>query len=413
MNFSFRLKEPKSETETLIYFRSYFGGEKREFIYSTGERIKPSEWDFDNHQPDDIRGRSQRSNTHRTINKQLNRYSDLFQEVVNQYKNIGEDLTRKKLRLRFNEEFKRTEVKDDFFRIYDEFLEDRQNDFSGSSISKSTIKRYEYNKTLLQEFNRDYKVNLTFANFDDKVYNQFLKYSIEVKHHSANTLNRNVGLLKTFLYWVLNKKYTFNNSFIQFQAPSKFKTDEIALNMEQLKEVYAFDFSKIKRLEKVRDLFIIGCTTGMRFGNYSTISKDDIQGGFIRTVDLKDKSKKLAIPLNPISKEIFEKYDYSLPEISNQKMNKYIKEVFKAIGYVDEIKKTMKYGDELVEVKSLLYERISSHTARRSFITIMKNQRVPDKVIMSYTGHRSLEVFNNYYRPSETDKVEYMNDVFK
>lgn len=73
----------------------------------------------------------------------------------------------------------------------------------------------------------------------------------------------------------------------------------------------------------------------------------------------------------------------------------------------------MKYGDELVEIKSLYYERISSHTARRSFITIMKNKRVPDKVIMSFTGHKSLEVFNNYYRPSEEDKVDYMNDVFK
>ncbi len=73
----------------------------------------------------------------------------------------------------------------------------------------------------------------------------------------------------------------------------------------------------------------------------------------------------------------------------------------------------MKYGDELVEMKSFFYERISSHTARRTFITIMKNQRVPDKVIMSYTGHRSIEVFNNYYRPSEDDKVNYMNEVFK
>jgi ABC-type multidrug transport system ATPase subunit len=40
-----------------------------------------------------------------------------------------------------------------------------------------------------------------------------------------------------------------------------------------------------------------------------------------------------------------------------------------------------------------------------------EKQKVPDKVIMSYTGHTSLEVFNNYYRPSEEDKVNYMNEV--
>lgn len=185
------------------------------------------------------------------------------------------------------------------------------------------------------------------------------------------------------------------------------------MNYQQVEEIYLYDFSKNKRLERVRDLFVFGCVTGMRFGNYSRISKQDIQGDFIRVVDLKSKSKKLSIPLNSISKAILEKYDYILPNISNQKMNEFIKEVFKEMKFTEDIKKTMKYGDELVDKKSEFWERISSHTARRSFITIMKNNKVPDKVIMSYTGHTSLEVFNNYYRPSEEDKVNYMNEVFK
>ncbi|WP_262510773.1 tyrosine-type recombinase/integrase [Epilithonimonas hispanica] len=183
--------------------------------------------------------------------------------------------------------------------------------------------------------------------------------------------------------------------------------------MEQVEKIYAHDFSEKKKYERIRDLFVFGCVTGMRFGNYSTISKNDVQGDFIRVIDLKSKSKNLAIPLNNISKSILEKYEYSLPNISNQKMNEYIKEVFKELKFTDEIKKTMKYGDQLVEINSEFYKRISSHTARRSFITIMKNKRVPDKVIMSYTGHTSLEVFNAYYRPSEDDKINYMNEVFK
>ena len=265
----------------------------------------------------------------------------------------------------------------------------------------------------MQDFQDYYKLKLSLGNFDDKIYNKFLKYCIEIKDHSANTVHRNVGLLKTFLYWALSKKYTYNNNFINFKKPPKFRTDEIALNYQQVEEIYLYDFSKNKRLERVRDLFVFGCVTGMRFGNYSRISKQDIQGDFIRVVDLKSKSKKLSIPLNSISKAILEKYDYILPNISNQKMNEFIKEVFKEMKFTEDIKKTMKYGDELIDKKSEFWERISSHTARRSFITIMKNNKVPDKIIMSYTGHTSLEVFNNYYRPSEEDKVNYMNEVFK
>ena len=412
MNYTFKLKEPNSDKETLIYFRSYFGNENKNFIYSTGEKIKPSEWDFDNRQPNDLNGRTKKAEVHRSIKKQLDRYSSFFTEIVNRYKNINEELSITIIRQRFDEKFKKAKAKEDFFRIYDEFIEERANDYTGKGISKSTKTRYEYNKNLLLEFQNYSKIKITLGNFNVKIYNQFIKYCVEVKDHSANTIHRDVGLLKTFLYWTLNKKYTYNNDFINFQKPPKFRTDEIALNYQQVEEIYNYDFSKNKRLERVRDLFVFGCVTGLRFGNYSRITKDDIDGDFIRVVDMKSKSKNLAIPLNTISRSILEKYDYELPSISNQKMNKFIKEVFQELEFTDEIKKTMKYGEILVEKKSEFYKRISSHTARRSFITIMKNKRVPDKVIMSYTGHTSLEVFNAYYRPSEEDKINYMNEVF-
>lgn len=412
MNYTFKLKEPNSDKETLIYFRSYFGNENKNFVYSTGEKIKPCEWNFDNRQPNDLNGRTKKAVNHRTIKMQLDRYSSFFIEIVNRYKNINEELSVSILRQRFDEEFKKVKVKEDFFRIYDEFIDERSNDYTGKGISKSTKTRYEYNRNLLSEFQNYSKNKITLGNFNVKIYNEFIKYCVEVKDHSANTIHRDIGLLKTFLYWALNKKYTYNNEFISFQKPPKFRTDEIALNYQQVDEIYNYDFSKNKRLERVRDLFVFGCVTGLRFGNYSRITKDDIDGDFIRVVDMKSKTKNLAIPLNSISRSILEKYDYELPSISNQKMNKFIKEVFQELEFTDEIKKTMKYGDELIEKKSEFYKRISSHTARRSFITIMKNKRVPDKVIMSYTGHTSLEVFNAYYRPSEEDKVNYMNEVF-
>jgi len=413
MNYTFKLKQPNGTKETLIYFRSFFNNESKNFIYSTGEKIKPTEWDFEGRQPNDLNGRTKRAEIHRSVKMQLDRYSSFFTEIVNRYKNINEELTVDILKQRFDEKFKKITVKSDFFRIYQEFLDEKENDYTGNSISNSTLKRYKCNKNLLEDFESNSKVKISLGKFDNKLYNKFLKYCIEEKKHSANTLHRNVGLLKTFLLWALNKKYTYNNNFIVFKKPAKFTTDEIALNYEQVELIYNYNLSENKRLEKVRDLFVFGCTTGMRFGNYSTISRSDVDGNFIRVIDLKSKSKNLAIPLNSISKSILEKYDYNLPSITNQKMNEYIKEVFKKLEFTDEIKKTMKYGDELVDQKAEFWTRISSHTARRSFITIMKNKRVPDKVIMSYTGHTSLEVFNAYYRPSEDDKINYMNEVFK
>ena len=59
-----------------------------------------------------------------------------------------------------------------------------------------------------------YKLKLRLGNFDDKIYNKFLKYCIEIKDHSANTVHRNVGLLKTFLYWALSGKNGQNDHHI-------------------------------------------------------------------------------------------------------------------------------------------------------------------------------------------------------
>jgi hypothetical protein len=271
MNYTFKLKKPSETKETLIYFRTFFNSENKNFIYSTGEKIKPSEWDFENRQPNDLNGRSKRAEIHRSLKMQLDRYSSFFTEIVNRYKNISEELTVDILKQRFDEKFKKITVKSDFFRIYQEFLDEKENDYTGNSISNSTLKRYKCNKTLLEDFEKNSKIKVTLGKFDDKLYNKFLKYCIEEKKHSANTVHRNVGLLKTFLLWALNRKYTYNNDFIAFKKPAKFITDEIALNYEQVELIYKYDLAKNKRLEKVRDLFVFGCTTGMRFGNYSTI----------------------------------------------------------------------------------------------------------------------------------------------
>ena len=190
MNFTFKLKEPNSDKETLIYFRAYFGTERKNFIYSTGEKIKPSEWDLKNRQPNDLNGRTMKAENHRTIKKQLDRYSSYFVEIVNRYKNINEELTIDVVRQRFDEKFKKIKIKDDFFRLYEEFIEEKSNDYTGKGISKSTKTRYTFNKNLLFEFQNYYKIKISLGNFNEKMYNKFLKYSVEIKDHSANTVHR-------------------------------------------------------------------------------------------------------------------------------------------------------------------------------------------------------------------------------
>lgn len=414
MRNTFNLKEPNKDGETLILFSSYFKKEGRKFVYSTGETVNSNDWDFENKQPKNLSGRTEKAKQLRVIKRQLDRYSTFFSDLIQQYKLSNREIIITDIKADFDVEFKRTKaIGSKFFEVYDLFLKAKLNDYTENANSDTTIKRYEYNKKLLVDFENHQKKKIQFNQIDNSFYNSFIEYCVTIKKHSANTLRRNVGLFKTFLFWALEGGYTYKTDFQKFKAPKAQPTDEVALTLDQVQEVFEYDFSENKKLERVRDLFVFGCATGMRISNYSKVQKKDIQGDFIKVRDQKNTDKSIEIPLNDFSIYILKKYDYNLPKISNQKFNTYIKEVFKAMEYDEPIKKTIKIGKELIEEINPLYERISSHTARRSFITIMKNKKIPDKIIMSYTGHRSLEVFNKYYKPNDDDKKDFMKTVWK
>lgn len=414
MKSSFHLKNPKGEKESLIYFSAYFKNEGKKLIYSTGETILPKEWEFKNRMPNDLSGRTTRADNHRTINIQLNRYTDFYIKIINRYIHSEQEITVENIRNEFDKEFKKTKTGSrDFFAVYDKFMTEKINDKTDKPNATSTIKRYEYNKKLLQDFEESEGVKLNFNQIDKKFYNTFINYCTNTKNHYTNTLSRNIGLFKTFMNWAVLNRYTYKLDFQEFKNIKKEITDEVALSKEQVVEIFNFDFSNNQKLERVKDLFVFGCFTGMRYSNYSKIKKNDIIDSHIKVRDVKDNRKQLNIPLNDYSSFLLKKYDYRLPEISNQKFNVYIKEVIKIVGYTEYIKKTSKLGNEIVETVTPFYKRVSSHTARRSFITIMKTEKVPDKIIMGFTGHKSLEVFNQYYKPNDIEKVDFMQDVFK
>ncbi|GGF78981.1 tyrosine-type recombinase/integrase [Wenyingzhuangia marina] len=414
MRCTLNLKEPKGAKPTLILFSAYFNKENKKFVYSTGEVILPSEWDFKNKTPNNLNGRNEQANHHRTIKRQLDRYTNFFSDTVQKFKLANREILISDIKAEFNTEFKRTTaISSKFFDVYDIFIKEKTQDYTENSNTVSTVSRYKYNKTLLQGFEKHQNKKIHFNQINNSFYKSLLNYFIIEKNHSANTLRRNIGLFKTYLYWALENEHTYKKDFQKFKSPKAQQTDEVALTLEQVQEVFEFDLSNNKRLEQVRDLFVFGCSTGMRYSNYSKVEKKDIQSNMIKVIDFKNSEKSLEIPLNEFSNYILKKYDYRLPKISNQKFNQYIKEVFKLLGYNEDIKKTIKIGKEIIETITPLYKRISSHTARRSFITIMKNKKIPDKVIMSYTGHRSLEVFNKYYKPNNDDRKDFMQTVWK
>ncbi|APG66320.1 integrase [Tenacibaculum todarodis] len=410
MTTTFNLKDKNKDGATLIYLKAYFKNEGKRFVYSTGETIHPKEWDFENRQPKNLTGRTSKAETHRTIKRQIDRYASLFIRVTEIFKNTNQDLTIEKVRQEFDKEFKRVAVgKNKFYEAYEEFMLFKQKN---QEWSKATVKRYKNIRTILEEFEESRKYKITFNSITQKFYTEFTDYCMVERGHINNTYSRNVGLVKTFLFWALKNGHTYKADFINFKKKPKVITNQIALKKEDLEKLLKTEMPS-KKLERVKDVFIFSCVTGMRFGELKFVSKNNIDGKTLLLKEEKGSGKKSReIPLSGIALYILDKYDYSLPLIANQKHNDYIKEVFKKAGYTYEVEKTTTRGKEVIRLDMPFYRRISSHTARRTFITMMKRKGKSDKLIAEISGHTDMKTLNQYYQVSNEDVKDAVDETF-
>lgn len=408
LSCTFFLKKPKSKTETLILFSCYFKMEEKKFVYSTGEKIKPEYWDFKHRQPIN-HGRSKFQYAS-AIRKQLNRYSDKFDEVQVRCKTFNEDFTRQILRDAFDKEFKKVKPgRDLFFRAYEEFMDFRIKNYEWS---KNTITRYNNVKGILKDFQiaRNYKLTFNAINF--KFQAEFMDYCLKERDHKNNTYSRNLVLIKSFMHYALENGYTYKEDFKKFKKRERVITQQIALTLEDLQKLMNYKFHS-KRLEQTRDLFVFASVTGMRYGELRYVGRHSIQGDEIHLKEEKDSQKVIRmIPLNDIAKYILKKYDYRLPLISNQKQNDNLKDVFKKAEFTQEVQKVTTHGKEIIRETMPFYARITTHTARRTFITMMKRKGLSDKLIASITGHKDLKTLNQYYQVDDEAKSEAVKQVF-
>jgi site-specific recombinase XerD len=292
-----------------------------------------------------------------------------------------------------------------FFESLDLFIKLRDNELSPNSLRKFTTL-----KKLLNNFETLSRKNISFSKIDQLFYDEFLNYLWDVRKHTNNSAYKIIGLLKIFLKWAFDRDLNRYRYFEKFKIKED-KTDIVTLDEEELDNLFNYDFSHDKRHDKVRDLFLFGCYTGGRFTDLTKITREDIRDGkwYLRVNKTRDI---LEIPLIDNALSILKKYEaetYPLPRLSNQKLNKYIKEVCKQAEIKGNVTVTKYRGATPIKVSKPKYDLISSHTARRTFITESLRRGMRAEVVMRISGHRSYRTFQKYIDVAQHDKTDEMN----
>ena len=279
--------------------------------------------------------------------------------------------------------------------------------------TKSTRKRYNNIKNILLEFEEVKNYKLTFGKINKRFFIEFTDFCYEYKNHCTNTFSRNVGLFKTFMFWAFKNDFAFNKAFQDFKKPQRVLTRQEALTMDQVKTLHNFQ-CLTEAKSKAKDVFIFQCLTGLRYSELALVNKRIItleECLFLK--EDKDPSKpNREIPLYKIAADILKKYNYELPLTTNQEQNRAIKDILRKIGLVHEVEYSRTRGVEQTRIIKPFCDRITTHTARRTFVTILRNSGVADKIIMSMTGHRDIKTFNMYHQISSSSTISTVNRVF-
>ena len=286
-------------------------------------------------------------------------------------------------------------------------------------ISRGTIYNHKNALQRLQEYCKERRLKIAWELFNRKFGEDFAAWMIS-KNYSANTIASQFSVIKVWLSEAEMEGLMTDKHFHRYPTTTS-DVDNIYLTVDEIKRIYNIDFSSetVKQqidsksnIEQTRDLFVVACWTGLRFGDWHDLSHAQISGKTIKLRTRKTK-KDVVIPIHPLVRAILKKYGGKLPKsVEKGKAIKHIQLCGK-IAHVDELTTLhrVKGGEEIV-LEEPKYKFITNHTARRSFCTNMFYEKVPSRAIMAISGHTTEENFKKYIKIDEEEYARIVAQTF-
>ncbi len=409
-NARYNLRCQDSKKAEKIHLVCRFGGQR--LVYPTAYNILPKHW---NTPKGEIR------NVVEEMNRDI--INDFLKELKKEAKSIFDKAIAKRTQLpEIKNSLKagldlwtgKTVVdKPNFWRFINKYIAaspDRLDPKTGRKIGKRTIQEYNTTTKALTEFQTENRQTIDFDNINLRTLHDFRDYLTTVKGYAVNNVAKHIDNLRQFLRAANADKVQFDTDTINNKkfTNAREAAYNVYLNERELQRIHSLNLSDNARLDRVRDLFLVGCYTGLRVSDYNNIQPHNIKGDLIDLYQTKTGGR-VVIPIHPTVKAILTKYGGKTPpKISEQKFNDYIKEVCKLAEITEQTEKQQTKGGAKVATVKAKWEMVSSHTARRSFATNAVNNGLNIQTIMAITGHQKENTFKKYVKLSAGEHAEIM-----
>lgn len=286
-----------------------------------------------------------------------------------------------------------------------EFLDDvfeRYMTAKKRELQPSTLRITNKSRELLHE----YSSQLTFADITPAFNLKFQQYLLARGTQNV-TANNYLRKIKAMLNWAHDQRICKLNVSTNIKLFKEMQKPIFAVENEELIAIengYNFKTGKPIKLtagmERIKDLFLFGCYTGIRFEDLQNLTKNNIEAGRIKVMTSKT-DEIVKISMLPETKAIWNRYDQQLPQISNVKANVYLKKIFEIHGLDRKVLTIEDKGAIKVKEYLPLYQAITFHKSRKTFIVNAINAGIPTDTIMKLSGHKKYDTFKKYIAISE------------
>ena len=161
-------------------------------------------------------------------------------------------------------------------------------------------------------------------------------------------------------------------------------------------------------MENCKNMFLIQLHTGLRYSDVCMLNDGNVSLAEQQIrLHMQKTSEPIAIPIHPRILHIFEQGEFCHP-ISNAKYNQYLKELGRLAGIdtIVEIKRVK--GGRRILIREPKWHFITTHTARRTFCSLLFQKGVDSALIRAFSGHSTESAFQRYICLTNEQKSEML-----
>lgn len=263
-----------------------------------------------------------------------------------------------------------------------------------------TARKYVVLQSVLVEFEKYRRKNILLSDISFPLMEEFRLYLLHVRKNRNDTIYKMLAAFKCLIRWLMKNNYSIDAKALELRQTVRVKHDIVTLNEKELNQIA---LAKVKSHQKpIRDCFLFQVYTGQRFSDMQQLNPEQIDGVTWKFQSVKT-GKDMRIPLVGWclkAREIGEMYNFQFPHYTQQYFNREVTNICRIAKITESVSLNRYQGSKTIQIRKPKCELISSHTARRTCVSLLLEKGVPPTVVMKLTGHSSIQTMMRYERTS-------------